>query len=325
MTMLRFSYSLFLCLSFLGLQAFGLLASGSVFGQGCSDAGFCTMGAMKPNQALDSEKKLQLRYVEISQYYGKSPFETHIWATSIDLNFSLKNRLMIQVKMPYMITNGRLGSLQGFGDLSLSATYLALQKEKMQVNFSLGAKVPTNASNQTNSEGLPLPMYYQTSLGTYDLIGGVSLLTPKWLFATGIQIPTNTNQNEFTWAAWRDSPLKDIANLYPPARGLRRGSDVMLRAERNFRLSRLNAHIGILAIYRLNADQRLAPNAEEHGIVVGSEGLVVNLIAGVGYQFNTKTALNGVVGYAPSEYQRATNPDGLARANVFTLALRRNI
>ena len=41
-------------------------------GQGCSDAGFCTMGAMKPDQSFNKKIELKLRSIELSYYYGES-------------------------------------------------------------------------------------------------------------------------------------------------------------------------------------------------------------------------------------------------------------
>jgi hypothetical protein len=40
------------------------------FSQGCSDAGFCTMGAMKPDQPFNKKIEVRLRSMEISFYRG---------------------------------------------------------------------------------------------------------------------------------------------------------------------------------------------------------------------------------------------------------------
>jgi hypothetical protein len=50
--------------------AFVLLASGNALSQGCSDAGFCTMGAMKPDQPYNKKIQLKLRSMELSFYRG---------------------------------------------------------------------------------------------------------------------------------------------------------------------------------------------------------------------------------------------------------------
>ncbi|HEY8934158.1 MAG TPA: hypothetical protein VIM65_03025, partial [Cyclobacteriaceae bacterium] len=38
--------------------------------QGCSDAGFCTMGAMKPDQPFNKKIEFKLRSMEVSFYRG---------------------------------------------------------------------------------------------------------------------------------------------------------------------------------------------------------------------------------------------------------------
>jgi hypothetical protein len=109
--------------------------------------------------------------------------------------------------------------------------------EKFDISASVGGKIPSNKSNLRSEEnGLMFPMYYQTSLGTYDAIAGISFINKKWLFATGIQHPFNQNENVFTWGAW--IPVyeggEDYVRQNMIAYKLKRGTDVMLRAERNF-------------------------------------------------------------------------------------------
>ena len=43
------------------------------YSQGCSDAGFCTMGAMKPDQPYNKKIQLKLRSMEVSFYRGLRP------------------------------------------------------------------------------------------------------------------------------------------------------------------------------------------------------------------------------------------------------------
>ena len=49
----------------------------------------------------------------------------------------------------------------------------------------------------TNDIDTPIHMYYQPSLGSYDVVGGLSLINGKWLFATGIQVPLTRTENQF--------------------------------------------------------------------------------------------------------------------------------
>ncbi|TAE45979.1 MAG: hypothetical protein EAY69_09575 [Cytophagales bacterium] len=51
---------------------FSQLSIVNLYAQGCSDAGFCTMGAMKPAQSFQKEKLLRVRGIEVSQYMGNT-------------------------------------------------------------------------------------------------------------------------------------------------------------------------------------------------------------------------------------------------------------
>jgi len=292
------------------------------FAQGCSDAGFCSLGAMRPDQPFEKANKLHLRSIELSQYVGYTFFDDYIWATTIDASVVIGDKGSLQFKIPYMWIRGPLGTNQGLGDISLSYTYNLYSNYKgNQFNVTIGGKIPTNNSDQENTEGLPLPMYYQTSLGTYDFILGASFLTRKWLFALGYQHPFNINGNEFLWSRWEGHPLKAVSDLYPQARTLRRGNDFMIRVERNFRFSRLNFSLAYLGIYHLRNDEFQLTDGTVR-ISDDTEGLVQNGLLSAGYRFSTNSAVKFIFGIRLNE--RKKNPDGLSREWVSTIAYQYN-
>lgn len=298
------------------------------YAQGCSDAGFCTMGAMKPNQPFSRKINVRLRSIEFSQYVGVNAIGDVIMSYTGDINIGLSSKYTVQVKVPYMIVLGRLANTNGLGDFSLSATRNLVAKEKYQINLTLGTKIPTNKGNITteiNGKELPLPNYYQSSLGTYDIVAGISFITKRWLIATGYQQPLNANGNQFLWGPWRKSGLADstIALQYPVCKEIKRGNDVMLRIERNFRLARFNSHIGLLGIYRFTEDEI----TNKDGVRVrqkGTTGLAMTAIAGFGYNFSVRSGIKFVFGYRLT--QRYSLPelnhlslDGLSREFVNTI------
>lgn len=309
------------------LHIFIFIVAFNAHAQGCSDAGFCTMGAMKPDQHFNKKINLKLRSMEVSFYRGTTTLTPIVYSATADLNFSLNNKNTFQVKLPYQWVEGQLANTKGIGDISLCFTRNLISKEGLDLNFSLGGKIPTNNSNKTVSDqtlnkDLPLPMYYQTSLGSYDAIAGLSLISRKWLFATGIQVPFNQNKNQFIWSDWIGSS-EDFAYVekYPRAKELKRGIDVMLRLERNFRFSRLNFSLGILPIYRIRKDEislkNNATNQFERFKPDGTTGLALSGIATAGYSFNVKTGIKILVGKKFT--QRDENPDGLTRHFVSTI------
>jgi hypothetical protein len=297
---------------------FLLLATSVASGQGCSDAGFCTMGAMKPNQHFPRKMRAHLVSAEIAQYAGYTKFHTTVLTYYADLNISLGSKTGIQLKLPYTFIFGELANTKGVSDISLSASRNLIANEKYQINITAGAKIPTNKADLRSSDGRPLPMYYQTSLGTYDIIFGGSLISKKWLFAAGYQQALNTVDNNFLWGAWKSSVETEHANLYPLSKQLKRGNDIMLRVERNFRSARFNTYIGLLPIYRIKRDEITAPVTGIRTKINGSDGLTLNLLTGFGYRFSTRSALRVVFGV--SVIRRKLNPDGLSRQAVNSIS-----
>ncbi|MDF2454095.1 MAG: hypothetical protein K0R51_88 [Cytophagaceae bacterium] len=288
-------------------------------GQGCSDAGFCTMGAMRPNQHYSTQTNVKLRSIEFSQYIGYTKFDDLILNYTLDANFSVGKRNTLQIKLPYQLVRGSLANTNGTGDISLSFTRNVIAKSSYQVNVSIGTKIPTMVPNLKSDDGRPLPSYYQTSLGTYDAIAGISLITRQWLFATGYQQALNSSGNEFVWGAWAGSDKQQEALAYPVSKDVLRGKDIMLRIERNFRSSKFNAYVGLLGIYRLNKDKVFSPPHKEVRAKDKTTGLALTALGGIGYNFTVKTSIKGMFGYAL--IQRETNPDGLSREWVQTIGV----
>lgn len=291
------------------------------FAQGCSDAGFCTMGAMKPDQPFNKKLQVRLRSMELSFYRGTTTATPIIYVANADISFSLNSRNSFQVKLPYQTAqSGSLDQTGGLGDISLCLTRSLFNSERFDVNLSFGAKIPSNNSDikaDGRWEGKPLPMYYQTSLGTYDAISGISVLTKNWLFATGIQIPLNRNNNQFLWSEWLDYTDPNYIKKYSPARELKRGIDVMLRAERNFRFSQFNFSAGLLPIYRITNDEITDVNGNRIK-PKGARGLAMSGIVTAGYSLNVKNSVRLLVGH--KIIQRDNNPDGLTRELVTTIS-----
>lgn len=284
--------------------------------QGCSDAGFCTMGAMKPNQSFSRKADVKLRSFEISQYAALTKFEDKIFSYTAEANFGFGKAYNLQLKLPYFIVSGPLANTHGLGDLTLSLSRNLVQKSNYSINATLGGKVATNRSDKKSKEGLPLPMYYQSSLGTYDAVAGISINYKGWLVATGIQHAFNSTGNEFFWEFWDKTSDSAIARKYPQSRFLKRGTDVMLRVEKNFQFSRFNVHIGLLPIYRLNHDVLINTKGKEVQSAK-SYGTALSGIAGIGYRFSTRSAIKILMG--ARIIQRDRNPDGLSRELVNTI------
>lgn len=294
------------------------------FAQGCSDAGFCTMGALRPDQEYSKRKLVKLRSLDVGFYRGKSTLSPVIYSGYIDFSLAIGAKNSFQVKLPYTYTTGRLGESQGLGDISLAFTRnLATFGKNWSLNGTIGTKIPTNMSTQTTSskftanKDVHLHMYYQTSLGSYDAIAGISAINRKWMFATGIQMALTKNSNNFLWKDFPNFPDQEYLKKYATAPNLLRGIDVMFRVERNFRFTNFNFTLGALPIYRIKQDEKLDPKSNKRVKIDGTTGLALSIISSFGYQFDTRNSIKLM--YGRKIMDRKVNPDGLTRHDVMNV------
>lgn len=302
--------------------------------QGCSDAGFCTMGAMKPDQDYSKKVDFKLRSLELNYYHGQSTLSPVITVYTVDLAIGLNDYNSIQIKVPYQTVSGNLGDTRGLGDISLSASRSIPLDNNATLGLTLGAKIPSGRSDleNTNTEHGPggdLPMYYQVSLGTYDAVAGASYITEKWLLAAGIQIPViHQNENDFRWGQWPEYPDENYLEDNHLANYMRRGTDVMLRVERNFRFLNYNFSFGLLPIYRITRDQRWDFNTDADGVynegtddlfkIDNTTGLALSALTSAGYHFNVNNSVKAIFGLKLAD--RDMNPDGLTRKHVLSFS-----
>ncbi len=297
------------------------------FSQGCSDAGFCTMGAMKPDQAYSKKINFKLRSIELSQYRGTTTLTPIVYVTNLDVSVGITRKTGVQLKLPYQWVEGNFGKAAGLGDISLSITHNVHRFRNFELNATLGMKIPSNKSdlksqgrNRPLSEGLVFPMYYQVSLGSFDLVAGASLINERWLFAIGYQDALTANNNTFDQDEWLPPvyPSEGYVRAYDEATKLKRGSDIMLRVERNFRFARYNFNIGLLPIFRVSKDQIIDKNTNEYVKLANTTGMALSALAGFGYNFNINNSVKFT--YGRKITQREVNPDGLTRETVVIVA-----
>ncbi|NJL13124.1 MAG: hypothetical protein HC913_09080 [Microscillaceae bacterium] len=274
------------------------------------------MGAMKPDQHFSRKTPLNLRSVGLSFYAGRTRFESYVYALTLDATLSIREKTAFQIKIPYMYTSGDGWFLQGLGDISLAITHPLVERENYKISFTWGGKIPTSNGDRRWKNGLPLPMYYQPSLGSWDLVLGASYINSGWLLAVGYQQPFTQNQNQFAHEAWENTGREADVLVYPESRNLRRRADVMLRIEKNIRFSRLSLNAGLLPIYRFKQDRIESSETLARVDVLNSSGLALSLILGATYRFSVNSEMKVLFGDRLLE--RKFNPDGLSREQVFS-------
>ncbi|MEO9481846.1 MAG: hypothetical protein ABJG47_00280 [Ekhidna sp.] len=302
------------------------LSSLSFFGysQGCSDAGFCTMGAMKPDQNYSKRIAIKLRSIEFNYYKGTSLLTPIIYAATVDFTLGINDFSSFQIKLPYQWVKGTLGETAGLGDISLSYTRLLKASSKWNINGTLGAKIPSNDGNNTvnneNTGGIdaPVHMYYQQSLGSYDAIAGVSAISRNWLFAAGVQVALTKNNNQFVWSGFPNYPDQEYVRKYNIGRELLRGIDVMLRVERNWRFTNFNFSLGALPIYRITQDEGIPAGSTERAKLPNTTGLALSVLGSFGYHFDVNNSVKIIKGIKLVD--RDFNPDGLTRDEVLSIS-----
>ena len=137
-------------------------------GQGCSDAGFCTTNSFKP-QTSDTTSVNQNNQIKYGILNGKADKNVNIWSSYLEYDRRINKIFGFDLKLSYLSQIGPLAKSSGLSDIYFNANYTGVKNAL----FTLGIKFPLNDGNKMK-DGLPLPMDYQNSLGTTDLIAGFS-------------------------------------------------------------------------------------------------------------------------------------------------------
>ena len=282
--------------------------------QGCSDAGFCTAGSIKPG-SLSNE--INQNGIGISLGYGIGEQGTTVFTPQLEPRLKVNDQSMIQVKIPFVQIKGDLGNFSGVGDVILSYNYLWDTTGKLPLLLTIGTRIATGtASQRTNNIALPMP--YQTSLGTTDLILGARWSLKKgFSVSLAIQQPLfNRNQNGFDSTAFKALNIEDSKNYFLSSE-LRRKGDILLRIDKMFKGKKTNYTMGILPIYHLGKDE--IKNEQNQWVKLdGSQGLTVNINGSIVHKLSEKTEIS-LIAAMPIAI-RQSRPDGLTRAFVTALS-----
>lgn len=285
-----------------------ILFLSNAYGQGCSDAGFCSVGPH--NDSEDSLKKKYKHRINTNISNGIGDNNVYVLTPAIQYDYKFNNNFSLQSKATLNYASGNLASAFGLGDIYVSGIY-KLEKKWSKL-FLLGIKVPLNSGNLKRN-GLSLPMQYQSSLGTFDILAGITISRKHWEFSTAIQQPLNKqNGNSFLPQLWDSSSAVN----YPPSNGFNRKGDVLLRFKYNFAIGKkIKMNTGLLGIYHLNNDFYQDQNGN-HIELKGSHGTTINITLAFEYKIKEQLSLGFSAG-APIIY-REIRPDGLTRSFVFS-------
>ncbi len=280
------------------------------YGQGCSDAGFCTINSFKPNSA-DSTDVLNNQF-KIGAFYGKADNSIAVYGTYLEYNRQLSAKFGLDAKLTTIAQNGNAIAAFGLSDLFVNTNFRASEKVKL----TLGLKVPLSNASKTYDK-LPLPMDYQASLGTLDLIFGIGYEFKKIQFIAAIQQPLTQNDNQFIATNY---PINSELRIFQSTHNFERSGDVLLRISYPIYLnSKLTLTPSILPIYHLSNDKY----TDEFNVkqdIIGSQGLTLNGNAYLDYEINNKNIIQLNLGMP--FIVRDSRPDGLTRSFIANIEYR---
>ncbi len=281
------------------------------FSQGCSDAGACSIAGHLPD--VDSSKKVQY-FGFVEQSFGLGEKFVLISQSAVGIGIQFPTRTEVFFQMPFIMVFGNLGSTSGIGDGIISVRQQIFKKNKSDLSFIGGGRLRSNYSD-FSLDGKPLPMAYQTSLGTYDVIAAALFNSKSWSFYVAYQHPFGRNKNGYLR---EEGQTNDKLNYYESA-DLKRGDDLVLRVQKSLDLkNRKSLLFTLMPVFRLQADQIIKNN--ENVVLDGSKGMTLNV--NVTYSKETK---NGNVFELLAGFpviDRGYRADGLTRNFVFLIRYR---
>lgn len=277
------------------------------FGQGCSDAGICTLESIKPNADFRGGQN-QFR---VGIGYGNA--DHGITVMSPYIAYTLKfDHLSLETRLTSISQSGNETSTFGLSDLFLIGNYRITES----LQATLGVKLPLSKSDN-KLDGLPLPMDYQVSLGTMDLLVGANYSISKLLLAFAYQQPLSQNSNSFLI---NDYPSDSEFRNFQSTNNYIRKGDILLRISYPISLSDgFRMTPSILPIYHLGNDSYTDLFAQEQEIS-GSLGLTLNVNIYLDYQLNSTNSLQFNLGFPA--VVRESRPDGLTRHFIANLEYR---
>lgn len=268
--------------------------------QGCSDAGICTLNAFKPGSGTDTDNHLKFGYTN-----GLADYDVSVNGAYLEYGRRFREKFGVDAKLAVLGQSGNGISVFGLSDVYLNANY----RYSETTAFTLGFKIPLNRADRRQN-GIGLPMDYQSSLGTLDLILGVSHHIGKLQAVVGYQQPLTQNENVFVPEAFpAGSKLREIPSTFQFVRA----GDVLLRLSYPINLGeKLRITPSMLPIYHVANDKYNVGSVQQE--IEGSKGFTLNGNVYVDYQLGEKGNLQ--LSLASPFVVREVRPDGLTRGYV---------
>ncbi len=281
------------------------------YSQGCSDAGFCTLDANSPNSLETDLSNASSASLGLS--YGLADNDITAVSSYIKYKRQINSAISIETKLTSITQSGSNISNSGLSDIFLNLSY----KNNSSTSFSGGLKIPLSDANKMYDElknqpstlvivpNYSLPLDYQSSLGTFDLLLAASHHLNNFQLNVALQQPLTQSENGYIYG--------DGGNTIQTTNGFERKGDGLVRISYPLELNdKISLTPSLLNIYHFGNDTYLENN--ERKDIEGSDGLTVNVTAFLDYKLSSKS--NIMVNMGTPLVVREIRPDGLTRAFV---------
>lgn len=282
--------------------------------QGCSDAGVCTLHSIKNNAEAHESKDGKKNDLTIGFGYGKGERSTDNYTGYLEYTRSLSVNTSVTGKLGYSFINGELANTSGLSDLFLSVNHAFGTKDKWKKSFVIGVKLPFDGADITE-RGIHLPMPYQTSLGTIDLVLALNYNRKNFGATLALQQPVKSmNENKFLPALY---PAEPLAPRYWPTKEFNRKGDLVGRVSYSFSVGKgFSLRPSLLGIYHLANDTYL-DEMDKRQTFDRSTGLTLNGNLFIDYRLKNGNGFE--LSFGSPFVVRDQRPDGLTRKFVASI------
>lgn len=283
------------------------MSENTTLGQGCSDAGICTVSGIKPGMfdTLSGSKNK----IVLGGSIAKADHDISVIGNYLEYSRNITNKFSFHSKITSIRREGNQISNFKLSDLYVISNFLINNYSKILV----GIKIPLSDAN-TKKDDYSLPMDYQSSLGTFDLILGLNFKIKQFQLAIGYEQALTKNKNEFLA---EDFPSWHVLNDFQSTNQYRRKADALVRLAYPYTpVAKLKITPAVLAIYHIANDEY--DNAFNTTLeIIGSKGLTVNGNLFIDYELHPKHSVQLSGGFP--FVVRDNRPDGLTRKFVLNL------
>jgi hypothetical protein len=299
---------------FILLSSVTIFTKTNIFAQGCSDAGVCSIHAIKNAAEAHESREGKKNDLGIGFGYGIGERSTNNYTGYLEYTRSLSKRASVTGKLSYNAISGELANTSGLGDLFLSFNHSLDLKKKWQKSFVIGVKLPFDGADIVKNN-IHLPMPYQTSLGTIDWVLGINYTRKAFGATLALQQPLKArNENKFLPG---DYPAQPLTLKYWPTNAFERKADVVGRISYSFKTGeRFSIRPSLLGIYHLGNDT-YEDNNKMRRPIYNSTGLTLN--GNVFFDYRLKNGNGFELSLGTPFIVRDQRPDGLTRKFVATL------